>query len=210
LPALLTMVKSTAEVYRQRLTDISWFMRILNEDIAKRANQEDNCTGRFWEGRFKSQALLDEAALAACMAYVDLNPIRAGIANTPESSAYTSIQRRISAVAKGKSVDKLLPFVGNPREPMPVGLPFDLIDYIQLVDLTGRCIRENKQGYISGTQPEILKRLNISTENWLIITTQFRTCFHGAVGKPDSLTSYCDHQHIKKRSALSVCQKLLA
>jgi len=113
---LLVSLLETVEVYRNRLMDISWFMRILNQSIATQANQEDNCTGHFWEGRFKSQALLDEAGLAACMAYVDLNPVRANIAKTPESSEHTSIKQRVISAKKGKQPQTLLPFIGNPRK----------------------------------------------------------------------------------------------
>jgi hypothetical protein len=82
---------------RRRLSSLSWFMGRLNEFIARAANKEDRVKGRFWESRFKCQVLLDEAAIAACMVYVDLNPIRAGIAATPEESDFTSIEERIRA-----------------------------------------------------------------------------------------------------------------
>jgi REP element-mobilizing transposase RayT len=207
---LMTIVEATAEVYRKRLMKISWFMGYINEHIARAANQEDNCTGRFWEGRFKSQALLDDAALAACMAYVDLNPIRANIANTPEDSTHTSVKLRCEQATQSQQPKTLMPFVGNPRENMPKGLPFELTDYLQLIELTGRCIREDKPGYIDENLPNILSRLNISAENWLIITTEFKTQFHGAIGREDVLSDYCEHQQLKRRQNLSHCKKLFA
>jgi hypothetical protein len=96
----LTDCPQRIAVLRRRLSSLSWFMGRLNEFIARAANKEDKVKGRFWESRFKCQALLDEAAIAACMVYVDLNPIRVGLAGTPEESDFTSIQERIRAWQK--------------------------------------------------------------------------------------------------------------
>jgi len=82
-------------VLRGRLANLSWFMRCLSEPIARAANREctnreDICKGWFWEGRFRCQVLLDQTAVIAAMAYVDLNPVRAEICETLEDSAHTS------------------------------------------------------------------------------------------------------------------------
>jgi REP element-mobilizing transposase RayT len=206
----LIFFNETVKQYRDRLSSISWFMRLLNEDIARRANKEDNCTGRFWEGRFKSQALLDEAALAACMAYGDLNPIRAKIAITPKESGYTSVQKRLKSATTGKQPKALLRFAGIPRQIMPKGLPFELKSYLELVELTGRCMREGKRGHIENTHLLLLESVKISPENWLKLTTQFTRVFHGAVGRPTSQESYCENLNRKRRANVSNCEKLLA
>ena len=131
----LEYVNDLFATWRHRLCDLSWFMRCLNEPIARMANAEDHCTGRFWEGRFKSQALLDARALLACMAYVDLNPIRAAMASTPEQSDCTSIQERILH----PEYSCLRPFA----EQDDVGIPYCLKDYLELVDWEGREIKHN-------------------------------------------------------------------
>ncbi|TLU61035.1 transposase [Thalassotalea litorea] len=201
-------LKSCIDIYRKRLFDVSWFMRLLNEPIARMANAEDDCTGRFWEGRFTSQALLDEAALLACMAYVDLNPIRAGQSKTPESSKYTSIQQRISAAIRGKQPQKLMTFDSSSKEQLNCCLPFSVQDYIELVDLTGRSIRDKDSGYIDSHLPNILSRLNISSQNWLNLTTRFETHFKGAVGQCSSLSHFCELQDRIRRPNLLSSLKL--
>jgi REP element-mobilizing transposase RayT len=184
-------VTDTAEVYRRRLYDISWFMRDLNEYIARAANKEDECTGRFWEGRFKSQALLGESALLSCMAYVDLNPVRAKIAKTPESSPHTSIYVRTQALKKHqRQPSNLMPFIGNHNDNTSKGVACSLIDYCLLVDTTGRAIRDNQKGYISNLHQPILERLGISKHHWLALTTKFEKYFSYAVGPATAIQQF--------------------
>jgi len=202
-------VSEKLALWRTQLTNISWFMRALNEPIARQANAEDKCTGKFWEARFTSQALLDEKALAACMAYVDLNPIRAVMAKTPETSEHTSIKLRISSLQKnGKQPKALMPFIGNPRKNMPVGLPFRLKDYIELVEWTGRIIREDKRGAIPSNLPPILNRINIDPQHWITLTTKFESRFKGLVGCVYSLKRAAQQLGFKRTPGLSACKIL--
>jgi REP element-mobilizing transposase RayT len=177
--AEMNVVAEDVEKWRHRLYDVSWFMRNLNESIARQANEEDNCTGRFWEGRFKSQALLDDAVLLTCMSYVDLNPIRANIAESPEASDFTSIQDRIRHYQKQleqtgdrvkaatSSPEHLMPFIGGEHQDKTTGLTFSLPDYLELTDWAGRAIREDKAGAIPPELAPILERLNIDPDAWL-------------------------------------------
>jgi hypothetical protein len=134
------------------------------------------------------------------MAYVDLNPIRAKMEATPETSKHTSIQNRIQALIKGKQPRKLMRFVGNPRQDIPKGIAYSLIDYCELVDCTGRCIRDDKAGYIEQHHSTILDRLGLDSEQWLILTTEFEKHFSTAIGSEQMLPQFkhhTDHQRIR-------------
>ena len=197
--ATLTTVEEEAlagyiETWRARLSDLSWYMRALNETIARMANREDNCTGRFWEGRFRSQALLDEAALISCMAYVDLNPIRAEMCTTLEQSEFTSIHERLRAFsAKKKKVSSswLAPMGSNEMKSGGI-LPIAQIDYFALVDWTGRVIRDDKRGAIPSTIKPILQRLGIEEGNWVKNTQFFGRRFRRVLGRIDRVRTFAD------------------
>ena len=216
------------DTWRERLGSISWYMRVLNEKVARMANIEDDVTGRFWEGRFKCQALLDDQALLSCLAYIDLNPVRAGVADTPEQSEHTSIQHRVKYWQQNSEKkqnrnnqtntvngndrllqpDDLQPFVGHLRQPTPKGISFNLIDYLQLVDWTGRQIREDKIGAVSADAEPILKRLSISPEHWIYLCKHFESRFKGLVGCVHSLEKACQVFGRKRRLNLAVSTAL--
>ena len=164
------VVQTLVALWRRRLADVSWYMRCLNEHIARRANLEDECKGRFWEGRFKSQAILDDVGRLACMVYVDLNPLRACRVSVPEESADVSLHQRLAEITAPAQQSEghqpwLLPFAETKAE--QEGLPYTLKDYLLLMDWTGRVSRDGKQGVISAEIPPILSRLGIDGRSFL-------------------------------------------
>lgn len=223
--ATLEVVYDLIGTWRQRLYSLSWYMAELNEYIARRANAEDQCSGHFWESRFKSQALLDETALFSCMAYVDLNPIRARMADTPEQSDYTSIQERLGITpttlegAKSEEVLKtphnqmersaLMSFSGVIKHDTPRNeLPSNLNDYIELVDWTGRILREDKRGYIPADTPPILQRLNIDPKQWLGTCTRIEKDYYLAIGPAATLEKFADRLQQRWVKGISACRQL--
>ncbi|WP_345893651.1 hypothetical protein [Aeromonas sp. 1HA1] len=135
--------------------------------------------------------MLTESALLACMTYVDLNPIRAGIATTPEESDFTSIQRRIEQTADlSAPASLLLPFA---REGKPEELPCSFADYLALVDWTGRVIRLDKRGHIPHHLAPVLQRLGIEEGQWLGQVTLFRRHGIRAIGDKICCQRYAAH-----------------
>ena len=196
-------VSDIVAVWRERLMNISWFMRCLNEFIARQANREDHCKGRFWEGRFKSQALLDTRALLSCMVYVDLNPIRAGIATDLPGSDFTSVRERLWQVAERDRQPQpgleelpspdpgLLGFSDESCEGVDqTCIPYRVRDYLELVDWTGRMVRADKRGWIAEPAPPVLQALQMDCAQWLDLSLGLQRRGLQVIGHPDRLQRY--------------------
>lgn len=194
----LATVNAKLKEWRQHLSDISWFMRLVNEPIARQANLEDECKGKFWEARFKSQALCDEKALAACMAYIDLNPIRAKAAKNLESSNHTSIKLRLDAV---KNNNMQPPSLAK----FSTDLPFRLKEYIDLVTWTERTIFDSPVK-ANTTTPPILDRLEIDLQQWSYLTTKFESRFKTLVGAAQNLRKAAQKLGYKRTPNIAHCK----
>ena len=202
----LDTVLQLSQVWRARLYDISWFMKYLNESVARAANKEDNCTGKFWEGRYKSQALLDDRALLGCMVYVDLNPVRAGVCHSLSASDFTSIQERITQYSADKKYNNktrkntdisvpsqpksLLPFTPNENSHY---LPFSITDYLELIDWSCKLIDLNRQKTTNNT-PSLLHTISLEEDEWLDEILNFRRKYGSFAGNNKALRR-CAHSH---------------
>ena len=173
------------DILRQRLGNLSWLMRCLVEPIARRANREDGCKGRFWEGRYKCQALCDERAILAAMAYVDLNPIRAGMADRLETSAHTSVAQRISQVMTEPALatSPLKPLTGSLRPAFTI----TTADYLHILDWTGRQLAPGKRGRVAQGAPSILSTIDRDETRWSNRVAAFGSGWHRAAGSAQDL-----------------------
>jgi REP element-mobilizing transposase RayT len=212
ITAITAAPKRVAQL-RRRLGSLSWFMSQVNGFISRKANKEDGVKGRFWESRFKCRALLDDAAIVAGMVYVDLNPIRAGLAGTPEDSDFTSIQERIRAWQKEN-----MPAVESPGAELqasdyaedchtsvdssswlcPIGsdshhrgiLQITTAQYIDLVDRSGRILKTGKSGFIDPDLAPILLRIGANPNAWFDTLSGFDSSFRIAAGLLSSLRTF--------------------
>lgn len=144
--------------------------------------------------------------MLACSAYVDLNPIRAGIADRPENSAFTSVQERIAELQEQERQPSLVndPNQGATAATMPFApepwlcpfkdtatrrgfLDIELPDYLELLDWTGRQVCKGKRGAIPDHLAPILERLDINSQEWLVSSTQFGSIFYRVAGRVDHM-----------------------
>ncbi|MEM7478319.1 MAG: hypothetical protein AAF483_25330 [Planctomycetota bacterium] len=208
---------------RSRLSDISWWMRLLCQYVGQRANRETKESGKFWESRFKAVKLLDEAALLACSAYVDLNPIRAQMAKTLEKSEYTSALSRLQAMIgeAGKSSESRTEFPSQDSFLAPITndelrdaiganlakhagrasdkgyLNMSRAEYLCLLDETARRVVAGKAGATPKELPGLLKRVGLHEETWFCLIENFGQLFYNVAGEPHSIAA--ERTRLKKR-----------
>ncbi len=210
---------------RSRLSDISWWMRLMCQYVAQRANRETGEQGKFWQDRFRAVRLLDDSAMLAAVAYVDLNVIRAELAQTIEQSDFTSAQKRLEALFllsvstettqhnAVASPDQSLAPVHCDESKDEVGicasqtgkrcsnkgfLNMTAANYLKLLDWTARKAAPGKRGTTPPDAPPLLERVGLRPASWLILVRDFGKIFRHVAGKPDQIAR-TESLHTKRR-----------
>jgi len=235
--AAITRHPERVEVLRKRLSSISCYMGKLNEYISRRANREEELTGRFWEGRFKSTRLGDAAAILACMVYIDLNPVRAKMAESIQDSEYTSGQDRFVAELAKKRIQEyrkrrrageilterqaaLLAAARQRAKRADWLVSFNGADsplrgtcastYLELADWTGRQVRKGKRGAIPGHILPILQDLDINTDRWVKTVERYGSLFHRLVARAEEMAKAAGVQGLQWFHGVRACRELYA
>jgi putative transposase len=210
----ITSDSEKLKLYRARLGSLSWLMSRLNEPLAKRSNLEDFVKGRFWESRFKSVALLDETAVLSCMAYVDLNPIRAGMCQSLQDSFHTAIHKRIEQLKQYPH------FLEQPVEPISKSnkalnnsnhsLNIKLKNYIELVEWAGKHIAYPNKAVMPQHIQSLLTDLNLQPEHWLIEMVNINKHSPHSIGSLQKMKDKAKQLHKKWIKGFSACQRFYA
>mgnify|MGYP001818314127 CR=1 FL=1 len=216
---------------RRRLSNVSWFMGVLSENVARRANAEEDCKGRFWETRFRSRECTTASSLLLCGIYVDLNPIRAGEASRPETARYTSVFERLQADAQGKNSRQradgwLAELTLGPerkadtpwayrsrsgRRASDLGvLPISLSDYVRLLKWTARMLGSGQRRTIPSDLAAVLDRLQVKEEAWLDSVAEYEESFGHAVGPPAALAEVAARMELQHMKGASASRRLFA
>jgi hypothetical protein len=219
--------KKKIDKLRRRLSSVSWFMGLLCENIARRANAEDDCTGRFWESRFRCRECTDVSAILLCGIYVDLNPYRAGEVDNPETSRYTSVFQRLQAQGMRKNaadrpdgwlgeltlpperkMDEALALSSRSgRRASDMGiLPVSLEAYVKLLKWTAAQLRSGQRTTIPQDLAAVLDHLQVQQDAWLESVEEYESAFGHAVGRADSLVAVAARMERKHLKGVSACR----
>lgn len=204
--------KNKLKQYRKRLGSLSWFMGRLNEPLAKQSDEEEFCTGRFWQGRYSSQALLDEAAVFSCMTYVDLNPIRAKITETIEQLDHTSIKKRINHLQKldptrvESTLEQSIAAITDELQEKIISM--SLKNYIELVEWTGQSIVHPNKAKLPPHIASSLSTLNLQQNHWLKQIENFNQNYCHIVGPVEQIRTKAKELKLRCMKGISAAKLL--
>lgn len=219
---------------RGRLSDLSWWIRLLSQRTGRRANDEDGQVGKFWQSRYRAVRLVDETSILGCSAYVDLNPIRASVVETLEESRFTSVYHRIGALQLGASasghgasssmlaslcpleLDEAAGEVGPQVAAADSGrasdkgfLPMSSIRYVELLDWTARQWRSDKRGATPAAAAPLFARLGIDVHAWCQLAKDFSRLFGAVAGQPAAIDELRSPQRGQRYNVPRRTRKLL-